>query len=436
MNTFNGWAVGTGAMVGSTVFVATGAMSGYAGPAASLSFIIAALVTIVIALCYCEVCSAFPRSGGAYIYPKEVYGEKGNFLSFITGMAFYGGQGLGSAILATTCAFYTNWVIEIVFHVSINTKLFAMGCVLFFGIINMLSSKLGNAVQSISTIVVVIGLIIFMVWGGVSMDTELITTDFMPHGMSGVLMAAALCWATFGGWSAIPAMSSEFENPQRDVPRSMILSLITCGVCFGFLVLVMNGLMPGEELAKENAPLAAAATVFSAKGALLIAFSGIFAAISTLNGLTMSCSRLVYAMGREGSLPAIMGRTLKNGTPWFAMLITMICQLLIAATGLVTIVLMMVSFVTAFSWIITCICMFRMRKEPEKFHPGFRCPGFPVTPIVAIALTVFMISRMEIMAIVVGCSWLVVCALLYVLFTKTALKKFCKAADEVKENEE
>lgn len=429
LSLLDGWAVGTGAMVGSTVFVATGAMSGMAGSGAAISFLVAAFVTIIIALCYCEVCSAFPRSGGAYIYPKEVYGEKGMLLSFVTGLAFYGGQGLGSAILATTCAFYVDWVIQILFNVTINTKLFAIGCVLFFGLVNMFSTKLGNLIQNISTYLVVFGLLVFMIWGGVKMDWNMIKSNFLPTGISGMLTAAALCWATFGGWSAIPAMASDFKNPQKDVPRSMISSLVTCGVCFAFLVLVMNGLLPGPQLGQEKAPLAAAASVFSSKGALIVAASGIFAAISTLNGLTMSCSRLVYAMGKEGALPAVLGKTRKNGTPWVAMLVTMVAQLLIAATGLVNIVLQMVSFVTAFSWIVTCICMFRMRKERGKYHPTFRCPLFPVTPVVAIALAVFMIMQMEPTALIVGFSWLAISVVLYYVFTKTSLKKYCYVSE-------
>ena len=77
--------------------------------------------------------------------------------------------------------------------------------------------------------------------------------------------------------------------------------------------------------------------------------------------------------------------------------------------------------------------MFRMRKEPEKYHPTFRCPLFPVTPIVGIGLAVFMICQMEKAAIIVGLTWLAFSTVLYFLFTKTPLKKYCKA-ENVAEN--
>ena len=98
LTTLDGWAMGTGAMIGATVFVASGLMAGVAGPASSLSFVIAAAVTLIIASCYCEISSAFPRSGGAYIYPKETMGKAGGVCILSYGMGLLRGAGtrLGS----------------------------------------------------------------------------------------------------------------------------------------------------------------------------------------------------------------------------------------------------------------------------------------------------------------------------------------------------
>lgn len=431
LTTLDGWAMGTGAMIGATVFVASGLMSGVAGPAASISFIIAAVVTLVIAGCYCEISSAFPRSGGAYIYPKETMGKAGEAVSFITGWAFYGGQGLGSAVLALTCAFYVEWTLDLIgVGLPMEANVFAILTILVFGTANMIDTRLGNAIQLVSTFAVIGALFIFIVWGGANVDKELLT-PFMPNGFGSVLSAATLCWATYGGWSAIPNMSSEFRNPAKDVPRSMILSLVTCGIAFGIIGIVMNGLMPYEQLAKESAPLAAAAATFTSKGALIIAMGGIFAAISTLNGLMMSGSRMVYAMGKEGSLPKILGRVnKKSGTPYIALGVTMVGMLFLAWTGLVSIILQMVAFVTAFSWIISCICVFALRKNRPEVTPAFHVPLYPFTPIAAIGLSIFMITRMDKQALIIGGAWIVIGIIVYGLFKKTGLRKFCAKEKE------
>lgn len=431
LTTLDGWAMGTGAMIGATVFVASGLMSGVAGPASSLSFIIAAAVTLVIAGCYCEISSAFPRSGGAYIYPKETMGKAGDAVSFITGWAFYGGQGLGSAVLALTCAFYVEWTLELIgVGLPVPANVFAIFTILVFGIANMIDTRLGNAIQLVSTFAVIAALLIFIVWGGANVDKELLT-PFMPKGFGSVLSAATLCWATYGGWSAIPNMSSEFRNPAKDVPRSMILSLVTCGITFGIIGIVMNGLMPYEQLSKESAPLAAAAATFTSKGALIIAMGGIFAAISTLNGLMMSGSRMIYAMGKEGALPEVLGKVnKKSGTPYIALGVTMTGMLILAWTGLVSIILQMVAFVTAFSWIISCVCIFALRKNRPEVIPAFCVPLYPFTPIAAIGLSIFMITRMDGQAILIGGAWIVIGMIVYCLFSKTGLKRFCSQEKE------
>lgn len=426
LTTLDGWAMGTGAMIGATVFVASGLMAGVAGPASSLSFVIAAAVTLIIASCYCEISSAFPRSGGAYIYPKETMGKAGESVSFLTGWAFYGGQGLGSAVLALTCAFYVEWTLNLIgVGLPVGTNVFAILTILVFGIANMIDTRLGNAIQLVSTFAVIAALLIFIIWGGANVDRKLLT-PFMPKGFGSVLSAATLCWATYGGWSAIPNMSSEFRNPAKDVPRSMILSLVTCGVTFGIIGVVMNGLMPYAQLAKESALLAAAAATFTSKGALIIAMGGIFAAVSTLNGLMMSGSRMIYAMGKEGSLPKMLGKVNpRSGTPVTALGVTMLGMLFLAWTGLVSIILQMVAFVTAFSWVISCLCIFALRKNRPEVVPAFHVPFYPVTPVIAIILSIFMVTRMDGKAILIGTAWIIIGFIVYCLFHKTGLKRFC-----------
>lgn len=423
----DGWSLGTGNMIGATIFVASGLMSSIAGPAASISFIICAVVTIIIALSYCEMSSAFPRSGGAYIYPKETMGKLGEPISFLTGWALYGGQGLGAAVLALTCANYFNAVLDL-----LNTGFtfiptyFAITIIILFTVSNMIDTRLGNAIQLVSTFAVVGALAIFVIMGLFNIKGELFT-PFMPNGFQAVITAAAIGWSSFGGWSVIPNMSSEFKNPARDVPLSMLFSLITCGLLFGFIVVVMNGLLHYTQLGAETAPLAAAAATVNKYGALIIAFGGIFAATSTLNGLMMTGSRMLYSMGYEGSLPAKLGEVRKkNQVPAIALAVTGIGMVVLAATGMIYVILQMVAFVTAISWIVSCICVYALRKNRQDINPSFKVPLYPITPAVAIALSLFMIIRLSVQAIMIGCIWIILGIVLYFLFKFTSLKKFCK----------
>jgi len=424
----DGWSLGTGNMIGATIFVASGLMSSIAGPAASLSFVICAVVTLIIALCYCEMSSAFPRSGGAYIYPRETMGKAGDAVSFLTGWSLYGGQGLGAAVLALTCANYVNAVLELSgAGFTFTPTYFAITLIILFTVSNMIDTRLGNAIQLVSTFAVIGSLIIFVIIGSFNIKSELLV-PYMPFGFPAVITAAAIGWSSFGGWSVIPNMSSEFKNPARDVPLSMLLSLITCGITFGIIVIVMNGLLPYAQLGTETAPLAAAAGTVSKYGALIIAFGGIFAATSTLNGLMMTGSRMIYSMGHEGSLPAKLGVVRKkNGVPAIALAVTGIGMVVLAATGMIYVILQMVAFVTAVSWIVSCICVYTLRINRKDVNPPFKTPFYPITPAVAITLSLFMVSRLSAQAIKIGCAWIILGVIFYILFKFTGFKKFCKA---------
>ncbi len=423
----DGWAVGTGAMIGVTIFVVSGKMSGLAGPAAALSFLIAASITVIIALCYSELSSLFPRSGGSYIYPKEVIGGKGGeLLSFVSGWLFYGGQGLGPAAVALTLAQYLRWCVELLGGGAVmQDALLAVLLILAFGLINMVDTKFGNFLQLTSTFAVIAVLLVYIVWGGSHVNVSYYT-PFMPNGFGPVLTAAAIGWAAFSGWSAIPNMSGDFRNPVRDVPRSMLSSLFTCGVSFGIIILIMNGLLPYTQLGMIDAPMAASFTTFSKYGSLLIAFGGIFAASSTLNGLLMAGSRSLYSMGREGDVPRVCAKQNRiNDTPWVAVILTMLGMIVLAATGLIMTIMQMVAFVTVLSWIISCICLIVLRCKYKKVKAPFRTPLYPLTPVLAIALSVYMLTRLSLTAVLIGTGWLVTAFLVYFLFNKTSLKRFC-----------
>lgn len=431
LTVLDGWSIGSDGMIGVTVFVVSGSISAMAGPAACLSYLIAAAVTILVAITICEVTAAYPESGGAYIYPKKIIGSRmGDFLSYLSGLAMYCGQGLlGPATLGLALANYTIAFVELLgVDFPISNKAFAIIAVLFFGISNMISTKIGAAIQVGSTVLVVGPIIIFLVWGGANVDTSLLV-PFMPNGISSVIAGAATAWLGYGAWSAIPNMASEFKNPAKDVPRSMILSLVTCGLLFGGIVLVMNGLLPYSVLGDLDAPVADAFATVHVVGGLIIAFGGVFAAVSTLNGLMMAGSRMTYTMGVQGGLPKIFAKTNKEGVPVVALAVSTAIMVLLSGSATLTFLVQCNVFVTAFSWLISMICQIVLRTKHKEIVSPMRCPLFPVIPVVAIVLSLYMLSKLNVNNLLTGGLILGFAALLFVIFNFTPAKKLCFQAE-------
>lgn len=423
----NGWAISTGGMIGISIFMISGQISGIAGPAACLGFALAALVVIIIALCISEISSACTKAGGANVHPQFALGGKaGDFLSFFSGWAMWGSQGLGPAIIAITCASYLAKVLSLFgIIVPIPDNIMAVVIILILTVLNSRGGEGSKAFQLITTIGIIGAMLIF-VFGSLTHAKPELLVDFMPNDPKSVLQAASICILSYGGWSTIPAMAEEFKNPGKDIPKAIISSIITCGLLYTIFCYAMNAQLPGSILAQSTSPPVDAALQFTSWGALLISVAGLLACLSTVNGWIVTGPRVFFSMGRDGVIPKVFGKVSDNGVPGVALWVTSIGQCLLALTGMVQLLIPMVTFVLMISWGISLISMFFLRyKHPETKAP-FRAPGFPLVLIVALAALVYMMSLLDSTAVMAGCVWQVVGVVLYYLFKYSSLHKLCE----------
>ncbi|HJC05612.1 MAG TPA: APC family permease [Candidatus Enterocloster excrementipullorum] len=423
----NGWAISTGGMIGISIFMISGQISGIAGPAACLGFALAALVVIIIALCISEISSACTKAGGANVHPQFALGGKaGDFLSFFSGWAMWGSQGLGPAIIAIICASYLAKILSLFgIIVPIPDNIMAVIIILILTVLNSRGGEGSKAFQLITTIGIIGAMLIF-VFGSLTHAKPELLVDFMPNGPKSVLQAASICILSYGGWSTIPAMAEEFKNPGKDIPKAIISSIITCGLLYTIFCYAMNAQLPGSILAQSTSPPVDAALQFTSWGALLISVAGLLACLSTVNGWIVTGPRVFFSMGRDGVIPKVFGKVSDNGVPGVALWVTSIGQCLLALTGMVQLLIPMVTFVLMISWGISLISMFFLRyKHPETKAP-FRAPGFPLVLIVALAALVYMMSLLDSTAVMAGCVWQVVGVVLYYLFKYSSLHKLCE----------
>lgn len=428
----DGWAIGTGAMIGVTIFVICGTISGLAGPAACLGFILSGALVFCVALVFCEISSALPKAGGAYVYPKRTFkGEAGSFLSFLSGWALWGGQGLGPAMVTVATVSYLSAFLSLVTggDIQLNVPITATILTALYLLANLFTSGGGRAVQLISTGVVIGIMVLFIVWGGMNMDPDLLDpfVQGTPGGLEGIITAMAMCILSYGGWSTIPNMASEFKNPPKDVPKSIMLSLGTCAIVFALFTYVMNGLLPGAELAASSSPPVAAMNTFTTVGAVVIAIGGLCACVSTSNGLLMTGARVPYAMGVDGDLPKVLGKVSKGGTPYIALVVTAVGQIALCWSGsaLDTLVSLVVT-ATAVSWVISVASSIRAHQKGVK--APFRLKAFWLVSVIAIVGLVAIFVRLaqtNLTGIIMTCVWTAIGIVVYLLFSKTGLKKTC-----------
>ena len=199
LGTIDGWAIGTGAMMGCSIFVVSGTASGIAGPSAAAGFFLASLVAMVVALCYSEIATAYPETGGAYVYPRKVMkGTLGECFSFCSGWALFGGQGLGSAIVAVYTAEYLNWTLRCFgIHDPVPPKVIAFALIIFYALLNMRKISGGKKFQLITTFVIAGIMVLYCVWGAKYVDVNNFKT-FCPNGGKAFFTATAMALMSYG----------------------------------------------------------------------------------------------------------------------------------------------------------------------------------------------------------------------------------------------
>ncbi|CAA6656614.1 unnamed protein product [Spirodela intermedia] len=312
--------IGIGASVGSGIFVVTGTVARDAGPAVTVSFILAGVASALNALCYAELSSYFPAVvGGAYLYTYAAFNELTAFLVFTQVMVDYH---IGAASIARSLASYVVATLELfpLFRGHFPSWMGKGGKELFGGVvsINLLAPILlliltailcrgvgeSSMVNSLMTTTKVVIVIIVIFFGAFEVDVSN-WSPFAPNGVKAVVTGATVVFFAYVGFDAVANSAEESKRPQRDLPIGILASLIVCALLYVGVCLVVTGMVP-YNLLSEDAPLAEA---FTSKG---LKFVSVLISIGAIAGLTTTLlvglfvqSRLYLGLGRDGLLPSV-----------------------------------------------------------------------------------------------------------------------------------
>ncbi|MBN1635626.1 MAG: amino acid permease [Deltaproteobacteria bacterium] len=369
----------TGAMVGMAWAVLPNILFGYAGPAILISMIIAAGFCIFIGLCYAELCAAMPYAGGEYHYTKAAMGK---FPSFITGwflVVAYSAMMPGeiiilSKILAMLIAGIPKWLIGMIIA-------------LIFGFLNFLGIRISAIAQFIFTVVLFLGMAIFILGGLGDIHWENFTPFFEGH-VSGMLMMVPIGMLAFMGFDIVPQAAEEVKSPIEKVVYLIPVSIIFVCLFYGGAFFSAAANVPPAEIAKSTAevPLIEVSKVFLGEsGALVVLLAGTMGLITTMNAFMIGASRLMLGMAREGVLPRFLARVHPRfGSPYWAIFLIMFLGILGAIFQKLFLVFQIASSAILIAFIMVVLSFFILRhKKPDMKRP-YRVPFYPFTPIVAL----------------------------------------------------
>ncbi|ERG92576.1 MAG: amino acid transporter [Haloquadratum walsbyi J07HQW1] len=408
--------IGTGIMIGAGIFVFPGLAVGRVGPAASISFAIGAVISLLVALPASELATAMPKSGGGYYFISRGLGSLPGALVGI-GLVFG---------LVFASAFYLvglgEYVAEILVQaglvsstaISIGPANLVLGIGIIVGILLTILSTLGTenteSIQNVVVALLISILIVFLSIGGldilgVSGDARL-GGDFAPAGYAPILSTAALVFTSYLGFVQVATVAEDITNPDRNLPLAMIGSVMLVGVLYVFTMLVAGYTFPAEEIRGmgETAIVEVAGVYLGFGGVIAILLGGLLATISSANASILSASRALYGLSSDDLVPEAAAEVNEEyGTPHFALAFVGGTTVVLVAFGRTEVLAEVASFLHLILYGLICVALIVIRRrDPLWYEPSFTCPGYPLVPIIGGVGSFALIGFMELLSQVLG----------------------------------
>lgn len=416
--------LGIGCIVGTGIFVLTGvAAAQHAGPGLILSFILAGIVCAFCALCYAEFASMVPVSGSAYTYSYATFGE---LIAWILGWDLILEYGFAASMVASGWSGYFQGLIAGM-GITIPTALSsafdpangtyvdvpAILIVLVLTFIVSRGSKESSRLNSIMVIVKIAVILLFIVVGAFYVKPGN-WTPFMPFGFSGVVTGAATAFLSYIGFDAVATAAEEVKNPQKDLPRGILWSLVVCSLLYVLVTAVLTGIVPYAELNVKN-PVAFALQYINQNWvAGFISLGAIVGITTVLFVLLFGQTRLLYAIGRDGLLPKPLARlNPKTGVPanstWATGVIVAIFAGLIPLRKLAD----LVSIGTLFAFISVSLGIIILRKARPDLERSFKVPLVPWIPVLAVLTCGYLLISLPAVTWIAFLIWMVIGLIVY-----------------------
>ncbi len=351
---FDAFSIGLGAIIGAGIFVVTGVAAGVAGPGLMLSLIIAAVVSAFTAMSFAELARRVPKDGGGYEFAHEMISPLGGFIS---GWLWLSSNVITGAVVALGFASY------LAIFIPLPVNLIAAAACIVVTIVNYLGMKDSALLNDILVVFKVIVLAAFFVIGALFVKPSNFA-PFLPKGTIGVMEGAALVFFAYAGFGRVAMVSEEVRDPQRTVPKAILLSLVISALIYFAVSFVAIGIIGTPALAGSGSPLADAAASANSALANGIALAALAATLSVLLTTVLGMSRISYAMARNHDFPrALMAVHKKRGTPYVSILLLGSLMTIMALFSNLLLAAVLSNFASIIYYLLVNVSAFRM-KEP------------------------------------------------------------------------
>lgn len=396
--------LGLGSIIGAGIFIVTGVASAeYSGPALVVSFIISAIACTFTALCYAEFASMIPIAGSVYTYTYITMGE---IWAWMIGWVLIFEYLISASAVAVG---WSSYIVGLLISGGINLPSYITASIAAGGIVNLpavfiiltltfvliLGAKESSRVNGTIVLINIAMILIFVIFG-LKFINPANYHPFTPYGITGVFQGAAMVFFAYIGFDAVSTAAEEAKDPQKNLPRGIIGSLIISSILYIVVAAVLTGMVP-YNLLNNAAPVTFALNYVGLNWvASIVAVGAICGITSVLLTSLFGQTRIFFSMSRDGLLPTLFSRVHPNyKSPVTSILLVGVVASLIAAFVPLAAIIELVNIGTLSGFIFLAIAIIILRKQNPEIKRGFKCPFVPVVPILSIISCLFLITQLS-----------------------------------------
>ena len=419
-------AIGLGAIIGAGIFALAGTVAKEnAGPAVTVSFLIAGLASACAALSYAEFGGLIPQAGSAYTYGYAVLGE---------GVGWFIGWDLlleYTAIVGVVAIGVSQYVGFLLDAVGLDLPTWMLGApgtgdghrvdlfavLLCLGVAWLLNRGIRSSVRIETWLVFVkVAIVVAVIVVGAFYVKGEHLTPYFPHGFGGAATGAATVFFAVFGYDAMSTAAEESKEAERNLPKAIVLSLAIAMVLYVLAATVLTGMVDYRNLSVTAAYSEAFKAVGLSGFADVVAIGAIIGIITVLFSFTLGASRVWYSIARDGLLPQWFTKTNEQRSPSRPVWIVGIIAALFAGFLPIETAAELTNIGILLAFVVVSAAVIVLRYRSPDLDRTFRVPLMPVTPVLGIAFSLWLVSQLDWQTWVRFAAWFAIGVVVYATY--------------------
>lgn len=400
---FDVYAIATGAMFSSGFFLLPGLAAAQTGPSVFLAYFISGIVVLPTMFAVAELSPALPKAGGTYYIIDRALGPL---------VGTVGGYGSWLALILKSAFALIGMGAYLAIFWQVNITAVAVILTIAFGIINIIGAKETALFQRLLVSAIVVIMAFYIVQGvadllslGLLDLRNARFTPFFTNGTRGLFATVGMVFVSYAGLTKVASVAEEVENPDRNIPLGMFLSIATAIIVYTIGVFIMVAFLEAGAFRADLTPVATAGRQFldllpGPVGLILVTIAAVAAFASTGNAGILSASRYPFAMSRDKLISKRFNKIGSRGTPVFAIMWTVVIIIFILLVFNVAEVAKLASAFELLLFALLNLAVIVMRESRiEGYDPAFKTPLYPWLPIIGFISSIYLIFEIGFISI-------------------------------------